>query len=137
MVDEATVRAYRETEFRVHTDPPLVLRIGEPNPGLRRLQALHGVVSSAFITAFNPFSERLSEAHNQSRQAELEAELTRRGVPFVAGIGQHPSNGWPGEPSVLALGLSLEEASRIGRRFDQNAIVWCDHDGTACLVLLR
>ncbi len=136
-IDAATVRAYHETEYRVHADRPIVLRIGAPNAGLQQLHEAQGVASSAFLTACNPYSEALSDVQNLKRQDELVAELVRRGVPFVDGVGQHPGNGWPGEPSILALGLSLEDASELGRRFDQNAIVWCGRDTTPQLVLLR
>ena len=38
---------------------------------------------------------------------------------------------------MLALGLALEHAKAIARRFEQNAIVWAAADAIPRLVLLR
>jgi hypothetical protein len=70
----------------------------------------HKVMCAAFITAHNPFSRQLSESENSLRQADLKAKLNQRGLICIDGIGQHPSNHWPGEISVLVLGLDLEAA---------------------------
>jgi hypothetical protein len=53
------------------------------------------------------------------------------------GIGQHPDNGWPGEDSLLALGVSLADALLLGRRFGQDAVVWAGADAVPRLMLLR
>ena len=37
-------------------------------------------------------------------------ELKTRSLAFVDAIGQHPTNGWAGEPSFLVFGLTLEAA---------------------------
>lgn len=136
-IDPTVVAAYRETEYRVQWDPPLVLLVGTRNPGLRSLHERHGVASSAFITAFNPYSRELDAAENASRQARLAAELSRRSLAHIPGLGQHPSNGWPGEPSFLVLGLDLEAAKAVGIRWEQNAIVWTGADGVPELLILR
>jgi hypothetical protein len=52
-------------------------------------------------------------------------------------IGQHPSNAWAGEESFLCFGISLEAAKALGRRFEQNAIVWSAADAIPQLILLR
>ncbi len=136
-IDPTVVTAYRETEYRVHSDPPVVLLVGTRNSGLRSLHERHGVASSVFITAFNPYSRELDPAENASRQASLAAELRRLNLAHIPGIGQHPSNGWPGEPSFLSLGLDLEAAKALGIRWEQNAIVWTGADGVPQLLLLR
>ncbi len=64
-------------------------------------------------------------------------ELRLRSLLFIEGVGQHPSNRWPPEPSFLVLDLSLEAAKALGSRHEQNAIVWCGADATPLLVLLR
>ncbi len=97
----------------------------------------HNVDCAAFLTGWNPFSREVSEAENRDRQKALAAELTRRSLAFLEGIGQHPSNNWPGEESLLVLGLSLEAAKTLGERFEQNAIVWCGADGVPQLIVLR
>jgi len=63
--------------------------------------------------------------------------LRRQGMVLTDGTGRHPSNGWAGEASYLALGLSQEAAEAIGVRFEQNAIVWSGSDAVPRLVLLR
>jgi len=103
---------------------------------LAKLFQRHQTNCAAFITACNPFSHKLDETANATRQAELAKELAQRGLSFVAGEGGHPSEGWA-EPSYLVLDLSLEDAKALGRHFEQNAVVWCGADTVPELVLLR
>ena len=72
-----------------------------------------------------------------SQSVEPPQNPGRFSLEFVAGIGQHPSNQWPGEPSYLVFGLTLEAAKTLGTRLEQNAIVWNGSDGTPQLILLR
>ncbi len=137
MIDSNTIEAYRGTEYRVSVDGGLVLRIGEASPPLVALHGHYGATSSAFVTACNPFSAALSDEENRTRQAGLEQDLRTRGLRFLPGIGQHPSNGWPGEPSFLVLGIDLPAAKALGVRLEQNAIVWVGVGGVPELVLLR
>ena len=50
------------------------------------------------------------------------------------GLGQHPSNGWPGEASVLVLGLDRQAAMALAKAHEQHAFVWVGGDGVAELV---
>jgi hypothetical protein len=136
-IDEATLRAYRETEYRVHGDAPLVLKIDEPSAPLAALHARLQVASSAFITAANPFSQTCDPLRNDARQRALADELARLGYTAIPGIGQHPANGWPGEPSFLVPGISLDAARALGTKHGQNAIVWSSADAVPQLILLR
>lgn len=136
-MDDATIQAFVETEYRVDSDPPLTLRIGVRSEGLFALQNARGVACSAFITACNPASIQVAPAGNDQAQAALKAALQSAAVQFIEGVGQHPHSSWPGEQSVLALGLSRETAEELGRQFGQDAIVWCGRDAVPQLVLLR
>jgi hypothetical protein len=136
-VDPALQAAYAETEFRVDGPSSFVLRIGHPSEQLALAHVQQQVSCSAYLTACNPRSAPLSDTDNQQRQLALAAELTRRGLYFLPGVGQHPYNGWPGEPSYLVFGLSLEEAMALGRDWEQNAIVWAGEDAVPQLILLR
>ncbi len=131
--------AYRQTHFTVDggVDPAFVLRIDQASAELLAMYQAHGVGNAAFLTAWNPGSRRLSEDVNGVAQASMEAELCADGLTLIAGVGVDPTGKWPGEPSVLVLGITLERAQSIGREFGQNAIVWMDHDGVPRLVLLR
>jgi hypothetical protein len=117
--------AYLAAHYKVTgTAKPFVLRVGHRSAELASVHVAQGVNCSAFITAWNPQSVTASEATNRASQQRLEAELGAIGVTLVAGIGEDPAGVWPGEPSVLAVGLSRSEAERVGRRFGQRAVVW-------------
>ena len=58
----------------------------------------------------------------------------KRGLICIDGVGKHPSNNWPGEGSVLVLGLDLEAAKSLGRHYEQHAFVWAAGDGLPELV---
>ena len=135
-MDDDLIQAYKETHYTVQDVEPFVLRIGVVSEALMACHKRHRVDCSAFITAWNPYSKQLSAQENEERHQALIAEIKGRSLSFLPGVGQHPSNNWLGEQSVLVLGLSLEAAKTLGRRFDQNAVVWTGGDGVPELVLL-
>lgn len=133
-MDDGLIQAYTETHYTVQDVEPFVLRIGEVSEALMACHKRHRVDCSAFITAWNPISQQLTDQENEERHQALIAEIKGRSLSFLPGVGQHPSNNWPGEKSVLVLGLSLEAAKTLGRRFEQNAVVWTGRDGVSELV---
>ena len=141
MISAKTLQAYRETDYLVQLTAEganaLRLRVGVFHPGLADLYAEHAVRSGAFVTACNPYGERLDEADNLERQAALHQFLTRQGWSCLPGMGQHPTGGWPGEASFFVLGLGRAAAQSLGRKFEQNAVVWCGPDAVPQLLLLR
>lgn len=136
-IDARTLQAYVETDYAVQGKPPTVLHVGQPSSELAALHKDRGVGCSVFITAWNPRGCEGTSSDNQARQTALAAELKSLGLEFIDGIGRHPSGDHPGEESFLVLGLGLDKAQELGRRFDQNAIIWCGADAAPQLVLLR
>ncbi len=65
---------------------------------------------------------------------QLITNLKNRGLICIDGIGKHTSNNWPGEVSVLVLGLDLEAAKSLARHYEQHAFVWAAGDGVPELV---
>jgi len=135
VMEENLIHAYAETQYCVEDDPPFTLMVGQASVALLACHKRHRVDCSAFITAWNPFSQQLTAQENEERHQALIAEIKGRSLSFLPGVGQHPSNNWPGEQSVLVMGLSLEAAKTLGRRFEQNAVVWTGRDGIPQLVL--
>ena len=136
-IGDETIQAYRDTEYRVEGDAPFVLRVGCVSQELLRHYARLGLHSCAFITACNPFSIPLGEEENALRDRNLVHLLSARGYRSLVGVGQHPSNGWPGEQSRLVWGIARGQASEIAREFQQNAFIWVAEDAVPELILLR
>ena len=137
IIDPTTFQSYLETQYHVHGDTPLTLQVGIVNSSLAaRYKALR-VESCAYITSCNPFSQSLEACVNADLHAAFADELRQRSLKFVEGVGQHPSNRWPGEASYLIWDLSLETAKALGNRHQQNAIIWCGLDAVPQLILLR
>ena len=130
-------QVYHETHYMVFGPRPFTLRIGAVSPELLAEHRAHELPGSAFVTACNPFSRSLSDEENRARQTTLLADLQRRGLRCIEGHGQHPSNDWPPEPSFLVLGLDRAAACDLGRRWEQNAIVFAGPDAIPELILLR
>jgi hypothetical protein len=136
-IDPPTLQAYLETDYCVHGEPGFTLRVGRASAELLAAHKRRRTDCSAFLTACNPFSQPLDAAANAARQAALAKELSGRSLAFVPGVGQHPSNGWPGEDSFLVFGLTLEAAKALGTRLEQNGLVWSGADAVPQLILLR
>ena len=127
-------KAFVETEYIVHHEPPFTLRIGQTCPALDELLQARKYKGAAFITACNPYSQQLNPAENGCRQTELLKELKSRSLFYLTGIGQHPKNGWEGEESFLILGIDLEAAKALAQKFEQWAFVWTTSKGVSTLV---
>ena len=137
MIHPATLRAYQQSEYRVFSAVPAILKVDEPSAQLVILHEAYQTDCSAFVTACNPLGELLPDAINAQHQASLAAELTRRGLVMIPGVGQHPTGAWPGEPSFWVPGLNRVAACDLGCDFRQNAIIWAGADAVPELILLR
>ncbi len=131
------IQAYLETSFYIRSEKPFVLRIGELTAEINSLHQTKQVDSSCFITSCNPESKQLSQVENRTRLHELKSDKSLQDFELVEGLGQHPTNAWEGEESFLVLGISLAKASEVGRKYDQNAILWVGSDAIPQLILLR
>jgi hypothetical protein len=127
-------QAYLETDFKVFAENPFTLKVGQYSEELNSIIKKSKYSSAAFLTAYNPYSQQLSNAENVARQEQLKIEITKRGLTTIEGIGQHPSNQWPGEPSLLIIGLSKAAAATLARQQEQNAFLWCDETSIPQLI---
>jgi hypothetical protein len=137
VIGSGLVQAYRETEYKVHGDEPFTLKVEQGSPALSAAHKRHGVDCTAFITAWNPLGVAQEEAVNIQRNAELSAELRKRNLASIEGIGQHPTSQRPGEASYLIFGLTLPKAKALGTRWAQNAVVWSGANAVPQLIMLR
>jgi len=127
--------AYLATDYHVeHPDGAFVLRVGARSRHLDCLLTRHGHRTWAFTTAWNPASAIVPPEQNRARQADLEAEVARRG--WVAFNGRGHGVGWAAEASLLLLGVAEAEAVELARTFRQAAIVVGERGEPARLVLI-
>ena len=136
-IAEHLLASYRNTDYQVHGKHPFVLKIGQAIEALLRLYKQHRCDCAAFITACNPYSQKLAPSVNVHRHLDLMTDLASRSLIFIEGIGIGQDLDWPGEASCLIFGLAPEASRVLGHKFNQNAIVWCDAQATPQLVLLR
>jgi len=122
-LDQRLILAYLHTTYRVRT-PTFDLRIGQSNPVFDLWLAENKVHQFAFITAWNPQSQSLSMEENTRRNQELEKEFYLISIKILPGLGIGDDSDWPPEASCCALNISPEQAVALGRKFDQNALVF-------------
>jgi flagellar hook-basal body complex protein FliE len=136
-VSSELVDAYMNTHFDVIGTTTFTLKINEYSPELNDLLKKTENKSATFITAYNPYSAETTLIENEKAQQSLRDDLNNIRCEILAGKGSDPSGEWEGEPSFLCLGLSLDNAKKMGIKFGQNAIVWSDHSAVPKLILLR
>jgi hypothetical protein len=118
-------RAYCNTNYVVlRPEGDLVIRIGEPCWALDELLNARGVREWAFVSASNPRSDLLCEQENLARHENLLRAVSDLAVELLPGESRADAADWPAERSVLLLGLSAATARALGKRFEQNAIVY-------------
>jgi len=122
-IDQRLRDAYLATNYEVkHLG--LQLRIGVENWHLEEFLIDNNVFSWAFISAWNPFSQSLSAAKNEIRHKKLVDFAKKKKWVFTEGFGVPQNEDWEAEKSLFILDISRDEAILLGKKFDQNAIIF-------------
>lgn len=124
---------YRQANYVVDdVNVRLTIRLGGPNEALERFLVERGVSNWAFLTAYNPQSQPLSDQENAGRQAQLVRSLDAQGFKYLKGYGT--GEDWDPEPSLFVLEIGRDTAIGVGRQFGQHAILWGEAGGEPELV---
>jgi hypothetical protein len=134
-VDDELIKAYVATDFQVNTDPTFILKIGRYSGELSELYKQHNCKVSAYITAWNPLGKIVSNSENKRLNNALKSSISEK-YKLIEGIGRDPDGKWPGEESFLVLGINREDAMKLGKQFEQNAIVF-NEDQVPELIMLK
>jgi len=131
------VRAYREAIYIVNEgDEAISLRVGEASHELAKLMYLHKAQTAAVLTAYNPYSQPKSLEENESSQSKLKNALSLKSISCINAIGTDAKGDWDSEPSLLVLGISLQDAEILADEYGQNAFIWINNsDGFVSLRL--
>ena len=118
-------RSYQRASYYVDSDRgrTIQFKAGGKSGRLDALLKRKDVKTWAFVTAWNPGSIEGSRGVNDAAQAKLIATLESMGYPWLTGRGESNDGSWTPEESLLILGISRRKARRLGRRFDQFAIL--------------
>jgi len=90
---------------------------------LRALLQKHNTNSCAFITAYNPESIDTDLEINETNQMKLLSEVSTN-WDYYQGYGVDQNEQREPEPSLLILGISLDEARKLSHRYHQNAFLF-------------
>ncbi len=134
MLDDALYQAYRATDYAVQAPSSFTLHIGETSAACDALLVAHEAEGAAFLTAWNPFSQPMSDADNAAAQARLAADMEFVSTAIFSGEGKGQIGDWPPEPSLFALGITEADATRLAQKYLQNAFVWITRGQPARLV---
>ncbi|WP_434299045.1 DUF3293 domain-containing protein [Corallococcus exiguus] len=137
----ALLGAFKATSYVVRPHPLVgdrkhVLRVDALHPELDAALTAHRFTTWAFLTAWNPHAHARPLRTNARLQQRLLALLEARGHPSVSAVGVAEDRRWF-EESLFVPGLSRDEALRMGRLFDQEAVLWGAVGGAAELVMCR
>ena len=120
------IDSYLKTSFEVAGKFTLRPRIKSDEIEKLFLQGNHQ--SASCITAFNPASRVCSDAENLSSHEKLIQEIESMKIQFASMIGHCTHGQWKSEKGLFLLGVSLDQAKQVGRKFNQNAIVFVGKD---------
>ena len=137
MIPEPLVVAYQAAHYVVFGEPAIVLKVHEPNAHLDALLEAKRAGCAAFVSAANPHGLRRRLVENVVAFHALRNVVRKSRYLCFEGEGRDPKGVWRPEGSVLVLDIPREEAEALGRRFEQNAIVYVEKGGAPELVLLR
>ena len=136
-VNPLNIESYTNANYHIYDKPLFVINIGAESSPLNKLYERYGVNEAAILTAYNPMSQETNDIDNKQNNEQLELILKGQKLPFIRAEGICPDNKWPGEESFLVLGMTLNVAKDLGKKFRQNAIVWSDQSTISQLILLR
>lgn len=130
-------QVYSDAVYEVYNNRHTIpLFVDRPNPQLDKILEKHHGTTWALITAYNPYSQCLSASENEQRQQKLIELVKAEKLTFLNGVGKDKNDLWTPEPSIFIVGIKLEKAIAMGKRFEQNAIIFGESDKKSQLLWL-
>lgn len=124
MLDPELLKIYRETDYTVQTMGGIqVLKINQQSDFLDMAHTMHLADCSAYITACNPDSQRVSDERNLKATRALLSDIKERWAR-AEGVGRHPAKKWPEEASYLIFGITYSEAAGLAHKYGQKAFLY-------------
>ena len=137
-IPDNLIAQYHSTNYQIGIGSDVfTLSIDQHSESLAQLMAIRHADCAAIITAHNPFSQLQNPEKNLAAHLLLAQALNQYSDSVIPCTNIDPTGSWPPEEGFLALGLTVATAQRIGRQFNQNAIVWVDSHAVPTLILLR
>jgi hypothetical protein len=129
-------RAYESAVYAIFASPGVEFRIGKTSDVLDAMMAVNHVRSAAFVSSST--ARGAASPENERRLADflLRAQTAGMAYRIYQGEGRDPEGKWRAEPSVLIMGIPRGEAEALGRKLEQNAIVWIEKGKAPELVVL-
>jgi hypothetical protein len=135
MISDELLNAYIETNYFIN-NIEIPLKINKYSDFLNDIYNKYSVNSCAYITAYNPYSKQVDECENIKNNQSLKLLLEQNNYKYMEGFGNHPSNEWEKENSFLIIGIDYNNACVIGKKYNQNAILWCNKECVPNLIIL-
>jgi len=127
-LDRRLVGAYLRTTYCA-LSPFFEIKIGYKNEAFEKWLEKGRFKTFAFITASNPRSKLASDKENSLKNRKLKIELEKVSLVVLPGFGATEDGDWPTEESFWVFDISPDDAVRLGKKYEQNAIVWWEKGG--------
>ncbi|MCG7757389.1 MAG: DUF3293 domain-containing protein [Nitrosomonas sp.] len=129
---------YTHADYRIGTAADCItLRIDQYSEPLAQFLATCNQSCAAIISAYNPYSQLLSDEENAAAHESLRHFLTCHAYQGIESVHTDPAGVWPAEKSFFIPGIDIPSAQSLGQQFSQNAIVRIERDAIPRLLLLR
>lgn len=135
-IDQQLLKAYLNADYCI-VKPSLKIKVGEISRALDVFLMDNNAYYWAFITAWNPHSQLLDQEENEARHLALMQSLIEGKFTFCEGFGETHDDRWPMEKSLMILDISKSDAMRLGRRYQQNSILYGALNSPAQLIWLE
>ncbi len=121
--DQHTLQAYLNSTY-ITKKPDLTIKIGEANQSLNLFLFDNNSFFWTFISASNPYSTVLSDDENELLYNDLIENVKTMKLRYCEGLGIPSDDQWKAEKSLLILDISKKEAIELGKKYNQNAIIF-------------
>ncbi len=129
---------YTQALYRIGaTAESITLRIDQYSAPLAQFLTASHQSCAAIISAYNPYSELLSDAENLAAHEALGKFLMDHAYSVTESLNMDPIGTWPAEKSFFIPGIDINTTKSLGQQFRQNTIVWIDRNAIPRLILLR
>ncbi|WP_350150541.1 DUF3293 domain-containing protein [Nitrosomonas sp.] len=137
-VSGSLIENYTHADYRIGTAADCItLKIDQYSEPLAQFLVTLNQSYAAIISAYNPYSQLVSDEENVAAHESLRHFLTCHAYQGIDSVHTDPAGVWPVEKSFFIPGIDIHSAKLLGQQFNQNAIIWIDRAAIPRLVLLR